>query len=69
MSEICDLCSVLSALAVDFHVFIFNIYMYIHYYWVYVELTIDHLCMWLGSSADRGLHLYYKVMGLNPVQA
>ena len=26
MSEICDLCSVLSALAVDFHVFIFNIY-------------------------------------------
>ena len=25
--------------------------------------------MWLGSSVDRALHRYRKVMGSNPVQA
>ena len=50
------------------------IYSYIHihifhYHRVYHELTIDHLSMWLGSSVDRALHRYRKVMGSNPVQA
>ena len=40
-----------------------------HYHRVYDELTIDHLSMWLGSSVDRALHRYRKVMGSNPVQA
>ena len=44
-------------------------YIYIHYYRVYDELTTHHLSMWLGSSVDRALHRYRKVMGLNPVQA
>ena len=30
---------------------------------VYDELTIDHLSMWLGSSVDRALYRYRKVMG------
>ena len=30
---------------------------------------IDHLSMWLGSSVDRALHQYRKVMGSSPVQA
>ena len=33
------------------------------------KLTIDHLSMWLGSSVDRALHRYRKVMGSNPIQA
>ena len=36
---------------------------------VYHEHTIDHPSMWLGSSVDRALHRYRKVMGSNPVQA
>ena len=32
-------------------------------------VTIDHLSMWLGSSVDRALHRYGKVMASNPVQA
>ena len=28
---------------------------------------IDHLTMWLGSSVDRALHQYCKVMGLNSI--
>ena len=40
-----------------------------HYHRVYHKLTIDHLSMWLGSSVDRALHRYRKVMGSNPVQA
>ena len=31
------------------------------------NLKIDHLSMWLGSSVDRALHRYRKVMGSNPV--
>ena len=31
------------------------------------EHTIDHLSMWLGSSVDRALHRYRKMMGSNPV--
>ena len=34
-----------------------------HYHRVYHELAIDHLFMWLGSSVDRALHRYRKVMG------
>ena len=44
-------------------------FIYVHYHRVYDELTIDHLSMWLGSSVDRALHRYRKVMGSNPVQA
>ena len=40
-----------------------------HYHRVYHELTIDHLSMWLGSSVDRALHRFRKVMGSNRVQA
>ena len=50
----------------DFHIFIF---IYFHYHRVYHKLTIDHLSMWLGSSVDRALHQYRKVMGSNPIQA
>ena len=50
-----------------FHIFEFT---YIHYQRVHDELTtFDHLFMWLGSSVDRALHLYRKVMGSNPIQA
>ena len=38
-------------------------------YWVYDELTIDHLSMCLDSSVDRAFHRYRKVMGSSPVQA
>ena len=48
------------------HIFIF---IYVHYHRVYDELTIDYLFMWFGSSVDRALHRYHKVMGSNPVQA
>ena len=51
-----------------FYIIIF-IYIYIHYHWVYDELSIHHLSMWLGSSVDRALHQYRKVVGSNPVQA
>ena len=37
--------------------------------WVYHELTIAYLPIWLGSSVDRALHRYHKVMGSNPVEA
>ena len=52
------------------HIWLSYIHIYIFYYHrVYHELTIDHLSMWLGSSVDRALHRYRKVMGSNPVQA
>ena len=52
------------------HIHIIHIYIHIiHYHQVYHQLTIDHLSMWLGSSVDRALHRYRKVMGLNPIQA
>ena len=34
---------------------------------IYDELTFDHLSMWLGSSLERALHRYRKVIGSNPV--
>ena len=49
----------------DFHIFIFIYFTIIGYYH---ELTIDHLSMRLGSSVDRALHRYRKVMGSNPIQ-
>ena len=57
MSEICDPCNTY-----------IDIPIYIHHR-VYNELTIDDLSMWLGSSVDRALHQYYKVMSSNPIQA
>ena len=52
------------------HIWFSYIHIHIfHYHRVYHELTIDHLSMWLGSSVDRALHRYRKVMGSNPVQA
>ena len=51
-------------------------YMIFMYSYSYISLSsgisrthIDHLSMWLGSSVDRALHRYRKVMGSNPVQA
>ena len=33
-----------------------------HFHRVYHELTIDYLCMWPGSSVDRALHRYRKII-------
>ena len=44
-------------------------FIYNHYHRIYDELTTDHLSMWLGSSLDRALHRYRKVMGSSPVRA
>ena len=38
-------------------------------YRIYDKLIIDHPSMWLGSSVDRALYRYRKLMGSNPVQA
>ena len=46
-----------------------RIFISIHYVRVYDKLTIDYLSMWLGSSMDKALHRYRKVVGSNPVQA
>ena len=60
----------ISCLIRSSHIWFSYIYIYMfHYHRVYHELTIDYLFMWLGSSVDRALHRYRKVMGSNPVQA
>ena len=62
-------------ISVMFHPkFTYMIFIYIHihvfhYHRVYHELTTDYLSMWLGSSVDKALHRYRKVMGSNPVHA
>ena len=44
-------------------------YSYISKLLGYYELTIDYIFMWFGSSVEKALHRYRKVMGSIPVQA
>ena len=55
----------------------FSLYMIFTYAYSYISLLsglsqthniIDHLSMWLGSSVDRALHWFCKVMGLKPIR-